>query len=217
MELHPSSKTFTDDNKNVLRRCGLIDKKLILVQKQETSHQVKWKQVKMAMLEKDEEYYSAHYHVEDMPFPLYTVFFARKYCAYVDLPTEINTSGWNEEGVTLQKGIALHYGFSKRGTDTDAIFFVVHPTDWGPFQKRFRDALGKSSAEFIDLVNNIKWAGTTITTTGAGTFLLWATGAAAAVAGGPVGLSIALGGCLGGLIAADLASRLTGDYLRYIG
>ena len=48
----------------------------------------------------------------------------------------------------------------------------------------------------------------TITTT----FLVWATGAAA-VAGGPVGLLIALAG----FVAADLATRLTGDYLRYIG
>lgn len=56
----------------------------------------------------------------------------------------------------------------------------------------------------------------TITTTGATTFLVWATGAAA-VAGGPVGLLIALGGCLAGFVAADLATRLTGDYLRYIG
>ncbi|KAL9652136.1 hypothetical protein ABK040_015936 [Willaertia magna] len=91
------------------------------------------------------------------------------------------------------------------GDGLNAVFFVVHPKDWGPYQHRFRESA------LTGLVNSAIKSGAS----SAGGMLA---GAAVGMFFGPVGAVVGAGvGAIGSTIGSSFAKSVMGDYLRYIG
>merc|ERR1712241_1547043 len=108
-------------------------------------------------------------------------------------PSEFRTSGYNGK---------LHFGFLVFDTSPNgAVFFVLHPNSWGPYQHRFK------TNSFTAFFNK-----------GVGSVLTNAAGAAAGAAIGSIvpGVGTIIGGLVGASVGA-LSDDYFGDYLRYIG
>ena len=215
VEFHANSKRLTSSNQEVLQNIGLFEQELTLINGDEQEFEISWRQISKERLKTSEEYISGKYFIAGDELHICTVFFVSKFFQEGDLPETINTKGYIDDA-SLNKNLALHYGFSKRGKECNSVYFVLHQNDWEPFQHQFRKPLGRSDEEFLKFANTIKWSGNLIATTAVGTYIAWA-GAAALLAGGPVALGTAVSTVVGGYVAKDFALRVTGDYLRYIG
>ena len=169
---------------------------------------VTWKQVAMSMFgDVERKYWSAKY-AKSGDSNHYSVFFAVEKFDRDGLPSSFSTSGFNKNGCKL------HFGYTENGTDKKSLFFVVHPNSWGPYQKRFRELCGKTDREFQAFVAALGKGGNLAAGAAAGSLAAWY---GVAVAAGPAGWAVAGVATVGGIVAGDLADRLTGDYLRYIG
>jgi len=114
------------------------------------------------------------------------------------------TSGHRQGDGRLHFGYIFTSGSSSSGDTIGAIFFVIHPNSWGPFQKRFATS---GLTGFIHGTMRLV-SGKTGAAAGA---------AAGALVGSAVpGLGTAIGAAVGYGVA-DMTDRHTGDYLRFIG
>jgi len=209
------STHFTPGNQKLLNSWKLANKDLVLdpgshIFQGET---IEWTQFRKCWWMCREDYILANYYDEaDEKKELVVKVFVARVAG--PPPKRFSTSGHSAAGNSK-----LHFGnvfFDDAGSS--AIFFVIHPNAWGPYQHRFKtssitDAFNKATAAIIG-------SGATAGITAAI--------AAAAASGAAIGsfipgpgtaagtvLGIAVGG-VGTLIGA-LSDDYIGDYLRYIG
>ena len=155
-----------------------------------TSETIEWTQVSRCWWGCEEEYLLVDYYEDgDKTNPVMKVYVAR---SELSPPSYFWTSGY--EGY-------LHFGFLYFGGQNQAIFFVLHPNSWGPYQHRFK------TNSFTQFFNN-----------GIGSVLSSGAGAAAGAAIGSIvpGVGTILGGLVGAGVGS-LSDDYFGDYLRYIG
>lgn len=182
---------FTDENKKILQSYNLVNKRLVRDKSvTPTSESLEWSQISKCLWKCKEEYLLVDYYQDgDKSNPVMKVFVAKD---ELSPPDEFSTSGY--------QGL-LHFGFLYYGGQNQAIFFVLHPTSWTPYQHRFK------TNSFTSFFN-----------AGIGSVL---TKGASAAAGAAIGSIVpGPGTIIGGLVGAavgELSDDYFGDYLRYIG
>ena len=129
-------------------------------------------------------------------------------------PKRFSTSGHS-----AAKESKLHFGnvfFDNAGGS--AIFFVIHPNSWGPYQHRFKTS--SITAAFNTAAKAIIGAGATA---GIGAAIAAAAASGAVMGSFIPGPGTAAGAVLGvavagfGALFGTLSDDYIGDYLRYIG
>jgi len=187
---------FTEDNKRVLESAGLSNVELQNQTGPGNSVNISWTQTMKNPLGCEETYQECTYKIAGTDTKV--MVFIAKECGTP--PDRINT-----QGCQMGEG-RLHFGYVFDDDDpgTKAVFFVIHPNSWGPYQKRFRTS---------GLLRFFHSAVSSVTSK-----------VAAGVAGAAIGqvaipiplVGAAIGGAAG-VIASSLGDALLGDYLRYIG
>ena len=194
------SDSFTKSNRDILRKWNLVDKTLVMDKGKGEDEDISWRQASKCGWSKCTETYRQvdYYQDGNKKLPLLKVFVAKK---HGDPPLTFNTHGYS-------KGEhKLHFGnvFIEQTDGASALFFVIHPNSWGPYQHRFvtssltafaKDILSKGASKAADA-------------------------AAGAVIGSVVpSEGTAMGGVLGAIMtnaAGSATEDYMGDYLRYIG
>jgi len=196
---------FTEDNKNLLRGLGLLNVQLKMTSEAPISQTITWGQAKLDLLfDVERSYKECTYSIiGDNGNSKVKVFVADECGTPPDI---INTSGHQ------QGGGALHFGyiFHDEQKDVKAIFFVIHPNSWGPFQKRFRT---NTMLSLLDMSINAvadKVGGKLGAVVGASVGSLIPIPVVGTAAGMVVGYFI-------GETTVAIADAMAGDYLRYIG
>jgi len=188
-------KKFTSDSKELLKGLGLYSVRMVKDNSiRPTSETIKWTQASRCFFSScKEEYRLVDYYKDgDTSSRVYKVFVNKD----TSPPDEFRTSGY---------GGKLHFGFLTFGSDDGAVFFVIHPNSWRPFQHRFKT--NTFTKFFKDGISKAASA---------------AGSAAAGAAIGSIvpGLGTAIGGIVGfavGSVGSSLTDDYFGDYLRYIG
>ena len=184
---------FTDGSKKLLAAYNLANKNMVrdksVSPKSET---IGWTQILQCFFGCEEEYLLTDYYQDgEKTNPVMKVFVAK---SKLSPPDEFNTSGYKK---------LLHFGFLYYGGQNQAIFFVLHPNKWEPYQHRF-----KTNA-FTKFFN-----------AGVGSVVSGGTGALVGAAIGSLVPVPVVGTVVGGLAGAavgSLSDDYFGDYLRYIG
>jgi len=207
------STRFTSVNKKILRDWKLRNKNLILDPSSTSRETIEWTQAKRCWWLCSEDYILADYYDEDdvkkeLPIKVYVAREAGP------PPKRFSTSGHS-----AAESSKLHFGnvfFDKAGGS--AIFFVIHPNAWGPYQHRFKTSY--LTEAFQDTTKLIVEAGATAGITAA---IASAAASGAAIGSFIPGPGTAAGAALGvavgsaGTAIAALTDDYVGDYLRYIG
>merc|ERR1719361_842205 len=182
--------SFTKDSRNLLAGLGLTNRRLVKDNSvRPTTETIEWTQISRCWWGCKEEYRLVDYYIDgDKSGNVYKVFIAKD----TTPPQQFQTSGYNKK---------LHFGFLTFGTDEGAVFFVIHPNDWRPYQHRFKT--NSFTAFFKGGLSSVASA---------------TAGAAAGAAIGSIvpGLGTAVGAVVG-YGASSLTDDYFGDYLRYIG
>ena len=96
-----------------------------------TSESIEWTQARRCWWSCEEDYRLVDYYQWKKP--------ERKFKVFVNMATTppdfFKTNGWWSEKTGVAK---LHFGFLTFSSDDGAVFFVIHPNEWGPFQHRFK-------------------------------------------------------------------------------
>ena len=194
------SDAFTKSNRNILRKWNLMDKTLIMDKVKQENEEITWRQASRCGWSKCSERYRQvdYYEDGDKKHPLIKVFVAK---AHGDPPLTFNTHGYSQGEHKLHFGNVL----IEQSDGASALFFVIHPNSWGPYQHRFLTSSFTAFAKGVLSMGASKAVGT-------------ATGA---VIGSVIpGAGTAMGGILGAIItnaAGSATEDYLGDYLRYIG
>merc|ERR1712142_310593 len=186
---------FTSDSRNILRNLNLLNRRMVKDNSvRPTTETIEWTQISRCWWSCEEEYKLVDYYLDGnkngKPFKVFVE-------SGTTPPSEFRTSGYNGK---------LHFGFLVFDTSPNgAVFFVIHPNSWGPYQHRFKT---NSFTRFIK--NGLSEVGSA------------ASGAAAGAALGSIvpGIGTAIGAVVGGIAGAaggQLTDDYFGDYLRYIG
>ena len=183
---------FTEDSMQILQAYNLYNKTMVRDESVEPSTEtIGWTQISRCLMGCQEDYLLVDYYQDgDKSNPVMKVYVA---ASELPPPSEFSTSGY--EGY-------LHFGFLLFGDQNQAIFFVLHPNSWGPYQHRFKT--NTFTQFFNDGVRN-------------------ATFTAAGAIGGVIGSIVGdpgVGTMIGNLVvtgASTLTDDYFGDYLRYIG
>jgi|GEM_PF-5595242 len=190
--------SFTDDNKQKLKDAGLYNVKINNTSGGGVKVNIAWTQTMRSLTGCEEAYQECDYRMDGTDTGIVKVFVAQE-CGTP--PDSLDTSG-------CQMGAGkLHFGyiFKDDDEDTAAIFFVIHPNSWGPYQHRFRTTgvlklLGAGASKVAGVA--------------AGAAAGAAFGSVFPIAGTAVG---AIVGGAAGLVAGAITPSLAGQYLRYIG
>ena len=191
---------FTKSNRNILRKWNLLDKTLVMDKVKQENEEITWTQSSRCGWSKCSEMYRQvdYYQDGNKNIPLLKVFVAKK---HGDPPLQFSTRGYSKGEHKLHFGNVL----IKQSDGASALFFVIHPNSWGPYQHRFL------TSSFTSFANGILSKGAS-KAAGAG---------AGAVIGSVIpGAGTVVGGMLGGIIgnaAGSVTEDYIGDYLRYIG
>lgn len=185
--------TFTTLSKKILQYYNQDNIRLVRDFSEEpTTETVEWTQYSRCGWNDCEEDYLlvTYYQDGDKSNPAMKVFVAKD---ELEPPSEFRTSG--------HKGL-LHFGFLLFGEAEQALFYVLHPNSWGPYQRQF-----KTNGFTKFLTSQAPQA---------------AAGAAAGAAVGSIipGLGTIFGSTIGTLVSqgfSDLTDSYVGYYLRYIG
>ncbi|MCP4158397.1 MAG: hypothetical protein GY757_62435 [bacterium] len=196
---------FTEENKNLLRQLGLFNVQLEKTGEPEIFYKIEWGQAKYDLFSnKKEDYLECVYTIKGAPKTSKVKVFFATTCG--SPPKVINTSGHQQKDGTLHFGYIYH----DDKKDVKAIFFVIHPMAWGPYQKRFRT---NTMLALVDsAINSIgEKAG----------------GKLGAIIGAKVGtlIPIPIVGTVAGAVAGyfigeattSIVDCMAGDYLRHIG
>mmetsp|Transcript_5292 Transcript_5292/g.5761 ORF Transcript_5292/g.5761 Transcript_5292/m.5761 type:complete len:241 (-) Transcript_5292:81-803(-) len=188
---------FTAKSKQILTRTKFNDVTLINKSGKGVTVKIKWKQVLKKVIGCTEYYKECDYELKDKPETIVKVFVAEE-CG--EPPETLCTSGHTQGTGKLHFGF-IFYDDSKSG----AIFFVVHPPNWKPYQHCFK------TNGMIRLVRSGIGMGASI----------GASAAAGAVLGSVFpGIGTLIGAGIGiavGIVASDTATKNVGQNLRYIG
>ena len=187
--------SFTRGNQELLTKYHLSNKNMVMDNNVRPSTEtIEWTQTSKCWFGCEEEYLLVDYYQDgDKTNPVMKVFVARE---LGDPPRQFSTAG--HEG-------KLHFGYLNFGGQNQAIYFVLHPSDWYPYQHRFKT---NSFTKFFN--DGISKAAAT----GGGAAAGWAAGAAM---GSIVpGAGTVVGGVVG-VVIGSFTDDLFGDYLRYIG
>jgi hypothetical protein len=196
---------FTDDNKKLLRELGLYDI-TIYVEPNSPIHyrHISWSQVSRNLLGCTEQYdeYTCKLHHPDADTPRVKLFVAHSLYPH-------GIGSFSTMGVGNHRPGELFFGHVEDDSSkTKAIFFVIHPGDWKPFQTRFRtdtmSDLLREGAQFAVSKISAKL----------GVVVGAAIGSAVPVAGTAVG---AVAGYCVGEISDMIFDSMWGDHLRFIG
>merc|ERR1711874_863536 len=185
---------FTDGNKDLLEAYNLNDKKMVKDDDvKPTSETIEWTQTSKCFWGCSKEYLLVDYYQDgDKSNPVMKVYVATE---WGNPPSEFSTSG--HEG-------SLFFGYLNFD-DNQAIFFVIHPSDWYPYQHRFKT---NSFTSFFNA--GISKAASAAGSAAAG----WAAGA---VMGSIVPVAGTVVGGIVGVAISQFSDDLFGDYMRYIG
>ena len=175
---------------------GLMNKRMVKDQSvAPTSETIGWTQISRCLHWCEEEYLLVDYYEDgNQTKEVMKVFVAR---SEVSPPDEFWTSGYHGY---------LHFGFLWFGEQNQAVFFVLHPNSWGPYQHRFK------TNGFTDFFNKAVGKVTAMAASGLAT---------SAIAGAAFGSIVPFAGpVIGGLVGiavGSLSDDYMGNYLRYIG
>ena len=187
--------SFTRGNQELLKKYHLSDRNMVMDNDvKPSSETIEWTQTSKCWFGCEEEYLLVDYYEDGKKTnPVMKVFVAKE----LGTPPQQFSTGGHEDN--------LHFGYLNFGGQNQAIYFVLHPNSWYPFQHRFKT--NSFTKFFKDGLSNV--AGTA-----GGAAAGWAVGAAmgsivpgaGTVVGGVVGVAI-----------SSFTDDLFGDYLRYIG
>jgi len=207
------STQFTKENRRLLNKWKLANKTLVLDPTFTSGETIEWTQISQCIWMCSEDYILANYYDElDVKKELVVKVFVAREAG--PPPKRFSTSGH-----TAAKDSKLHFGnvfFENAGGS--AIFFVIHPNAWGPYQHRFKtssitDAFNKATKAIVA-------AGASA---GIGAAIAAAAASGAAIGSFIPGPGTAAGTILGvavagvGALIGTLSDDYIGDYLRYIG
>merc|ERR1719510_877331 len=213
------SENFCDESKEILEKNKMLNVWLQKSARSVSQETIEWTQASRCWWTCSETYNLATYSVWGTELPVY-VYVSMNYA----LPDFLYTGG----GTSGYQGL-LHFGnliydatAENENSESEVIFFVVHPNDWGPFQHRF-----KTNA-LTEKVNGAMKAIVSGAAGALGKVALTALIAKAALAGGTIGSVVPVGGAAAGVIVgvgaavigyalASQSDDYLGDYLRYIG
>merc|ERR1711892_1525112 len=202
---------YVSENKLILKFWHLLDKKLVLDAGAGTSREtIEWTQISKCSWTCSEDYILADYHEDgDKSKPVIKVFVAKDAGSP---PESLSTAGHSGTN-----GAKLHFGnvFFSDTMNGSAIFFVLHPNKWGPYQHRFKTS--SLTNAFHATVNAIVGSGVAAGV-GAGIAAAAASGAAmGSFLPGPGTAAVAVLGVAVGTVIGTLSDDYIGNYLRYIG
>ena len=134
---------FTEENQELLKKFDLSDKNMVKDDDvTPISEKIEWTQTMRCLTGCEEEYLLVDYYEDgEKTNPVMKVFVAR---AFGDPPQQFSTGG--HEG-------NLFFGYLKVDDEKQAIYFVLHPSDWYPFQNRFRT--NSTLESFKDGLSNV--------------------------------------------------------------
>ena len=188
---------FTSENKYLLDKMNLSNRVLINKSGDGVQEDISWTQASRNLLGNTEKYYITDYYVEGESKDSVVKVFVAASCGKP--PSRINTSGHS------MGGGKLHFGYIFYDNNGKAIFFVLHPNSWGPYQNRFRTNA---------MMSFIKSTGCQMSSMGASA----AAGAFVGSVFPGVGTAVGAGvGAAAGWVASTITPSYVGDYLRYIG
>jgi len=184
---------FTKDSQTLLKKMRMFNIRLIRDPGlKPTSEKIEWTQASRSLFGCEETYLLVDYYQQGNR--------GRKFKVFIEEgttpPNSFETSGYQKK---------LHFGFLTFGTDDGAVFFVIHPNSWGPYQHRFK------TNTFTAFTKNAVAKAASIGTSSA---------IGAALGSVVPGLGTLVGGAIGavgGVAASSLTDDYFGDYLRYIG
>ena len=177
----------------LLQKSGFYGKTLINTSGGGVRERISWTQTSRSWTGNTEVYQECDYKIEGEEGSVVKVFVA---AACGPPPAEFNTAG-HEQGDG--PGV-LHFGYVFADDDpaVKAIFFVIHPNSWGPYQHRFR------TTGMLALVQ-----------TGVGEVGGAAAGAAIGSLFAPgIGTAVGAGA---GWVVTKVTPSFAGQYLRFIG
>merc|ERR1712029_61708 len=176
----PYAEQFTEESKLLLKSYNLWHKTMVrddtLGMSRET---IKWSQFSRCYWSYCSQGYKWYtYHQDgDTSNPPMKVFVADEIPAPKEFYTDGGSPNATEAGVIKDK---LFFGFLYYGGQGQAFFFVIHPNDWRPYQKRFKT---NRMTEFFS----------TAISSGIGTFVGGAVGSVIPVVGTAAGAAIGAG------------------------
>ena len=117
---------FSEGSQKLLKGLKMFDINLVRDQSQKpTTETIKWTQAKRCLFGCKEDYRLVDYYQDGNE--------GRKFKVYVNQaetpPDSFRTSGYKGK---------LHFGFLTFSKGDGAVFFVIHPNSWGPYQHRFK-------------------------------------------------------------------------------
>ena len=120
--------SFTEGNQELLRNYNLSDRNMVKDDDvNPSSETIEWTQTSRCFWGCEEEYLLVDYYEDgEKTNPVMKVFVAR---AFGDPPQQFSTGG--HEG-------NLFFGYLNFGDQNQAIYFVLHPSTWYPYQHRFK-------------------------------------------------------------------------------
>jgi len=194
-------REFVEGSKLLLKTYNLWDKRMVMDEKlgmsRETIKWSQWDRCYWAYCSQGYKWYTYHQD-NDTSNPPMKVFVADE----IEAPLEFYTTGGSpnpEEAREIQG--KLFFGFLYYGGQGQAFFFVIHPKEWRPYQKRFK------TNRMTDFFN-----------TGIASGVGGAIGAAmGSILPGPGTVAGGAAGAVVGAVFSNQAENYFGDYLRYIG
>jgi len=189
------ASVFTSDSRNILSALNLLNQRMVKDNSvRPTTETIEWTQASRCWWSCEEEYKLVDYYLDGNKN-------GKPYKVFVESgttpPSEFRTSGYNGK---------LHFGFLVFGSSPNgAVFFVIHPNSWGPYQHRFKT---NSITKFVK--NGLSRLGATAASSAAGAAL----GSIVPGIGTAIGAAV---GAVAGAAGGELTDDYFGDYLRYIG
>jgi len=183
--------TFTQGSRDILTSYNLLNKNMVRDNDvSPPTERIEWTQTSRCFFGCMEDYLLVDYYQDGVKTnPVMKVFVARE---LGNPPQQFSTGGYQGK---------LHFGHLNFGGDwsiNHAIYFVIHPNDWYPYQHRFK------TNTFTEFFQDSLWLDLGGWTAGA---------AIGSILPGP-------GSVIGGVVGEAIArfqDDIFGDYLRYIG
>jgi len=203
-------KSFTVGNMKLLSDWQLVNRNLVLDPSMNGRETIKWSQFSRCWWLCYEDYILADYYDEaDVKKELVVHVFVAK--AAGPPPERFSTSGHS-----AAQDSKLHFGFLFFDSEgSSAIFFVIHPNAWYPYQHRFKT---NSLTEAFHAVRDAIIGAAVGEGIAAAIAAAAASGAAigSIIPGPGTAAGVVIGTVVGGVIAL-LGNDYVGDYLRFIG
>lgn len=199
-----TAQPVSENSKRLLSGLNLFNVELEKTQEADIPQSIDWTQTGRALFGNTEKYQECTYRLKGTKLPAKVKVFVADSCGAP--PATFHTDGHQQNGATLHFGYIYH----DEEKDVKAIFFVIQPAAWEPFQKRFRTntMLGMLDEGLKYLAE--EGGGKVGTCIGAALGTLIPIPGAGTVVGAAVGYCV-------GEAATAIVDGLAGDYLHYVG